>query len=264
MTTMLTLSKLMVQAESLVNDYDRRTANLTHEKKGIRRSEMFFLYAAVAGLKPTRILESGRARAQSTLVLGLCFPNARITSIERDENSPDIPFALERLGSLGNIECIFGDSRVLLPEMLQPGDIVLIDGPKEFRALKLAFKLLRTGRPRAVFIRDLTQGKHERAFLDRRVPRAFFSDQPEFVRRYSYLDGKSVVSAAEIEKGYGATLACIPGGPLNYHSLLLQIAVARVVVRTPEIIRKFVSKIRHLLLAIAQTCHRDLERKIPK
>ena len=55
--------------------------------------------------------------------------------------------AAERLRESGNVECRFGDSLLLLPELVEAGDVVLIDGPKDFRALKLAFRLLRGGKP---------------------------------------------------------------------------------------------------------------------
>ena len=104
----------------------------------------------------------------------------------------------------------------------------LIDGPKEFRALKLAFKLLATGKPSAVFIHDLWLGKAARAFLQSHVPHAFFSDEPEFVKRYFHLDGKSGTPPADLSQGYGATLACIPAGPINYGRLLVKLTIARI------------------------------------
>src|SRR5437016_14052409 len=103
--------------------YLQVTKGFSHEMKGIRRSEMFFLYAAVADLAPRRIIESGRARAQSTLVLSSLFPQASIISIELDANSPDVGVAAERLKGRDNVECRFGDARVLLPELLQTGDV---------------------------------------------------------------------------------------------------------------------------------------------
>jgi hypothetical protein len=72
------------------------------------------------------------------------------------------------------------------------------------------------------------------------------------------------VSDSEIERGYGATLACIPGGPLNYRWLMAQLAMARAVVRVPEILTKLFSKTKHLFLAIGRSRRRDLEGKAPR
>jgi predicted O-methyltransferase YrrM len=149
---LISLKRLLDEAENYVASYLERTAGLSHATRGIRRSEMFFLYAAIAHLEPKRILESGRARAQSTLVLSSLFPRATIVSIESEANSPDVAVAAARLESRTNIKCLFGDSRLLMPQLLHEDDIILIDGPKDFRALKLALRLLRTGKPRAVFV----------------------------------------------------------------------------------------------------------------
>ena len=79
------LARLLSQAEVFLPTYLEQTRGLSHETKGIRRSEMFFLYASVAGLNPGRIIESGRARAQSTLVLARIFPTALIVSLESEQ-----------------------------------------------------------------------------------------------------------------------------------------------------------------------------------
>src|SRR5712691_1076700 len=89
----ISLARLLSHAEEHLAHYLQKTAELSHEKKGIRRSEMFFLYATVADEKPTRIIESGRGRAQSTLVLSSLFPRASIVSIESDPSSPDVAIA---------------------------------------------------------------------------------------------------------------------------------------------------------------------------
>src|SRR3984893_14662061 len=114
---------------------------------GIWESEMFLFYAAVCPFAPKQILESGRARGKSTLTLARCFPNARIISVEFDRQSENAAAAEAKLKPYSNVELLYGDSREILPERLQTGDAVLIDGPKDFRALKLALQLLHTGKP---------------------------------------------------------------------------------------------------------------------
>ena len=77
--------------------------------------------------KPARIIESGRARGQSTHVLALMFPESEIASIEFDEKSPDCLVAAARLASFKNVQLLFGDSTKLIPSMLIENDVVLID-----------------------------------------------------------------------------------------------------------------------------------------
>ena len=241
----ITFEKLLASAENHLAEYLQRTANLSRELKGIRRSEMFFLYASIADSAPVRIIESGRARAQSTLVLSTLFPKGSIISVEFDAASPDVAVAAERLKGRANVECRFGDSRLLLPELLQAGDVILIDGPKDFRAVKLALRLLRTGKPAAVFVHDLWLGSPARRFVDRYLTTAFLSDHPEWVRRYARLDSGSRIppaSADGVRRAYGATLGCfVPMGE-NYSLGLFQCGIAQMMERMRETLRKVLGR----------------------
>jgi len=237
----ISLPGLLARAEIHLTNYLQRTAGVSHERKGIRGSELFFFYASVADVEPERIIESGRARAQSTLVLASLFPRTAIVSIESDAASPDVRIAAERLKHYGNVDCRFGDSRRLLPELLRRGDVILIDGPKDFRALKLALRLLRTGKPRAVFVHDLWLGLPARRFVDRHLPSAFLSDDPEWVRRYSQLDSSKRTpppSADQVRRAYGPTFACLPAAKENYTLRLFQCNIGQAIDRIRETSRK--------------------------
>ena len=233
--------KLLGTAELILPRYLQVTAGLSHESKGIRRSELFFFYALAAPFNPRRIIESGRARAQSTLVLARLFPTAAIVSLESNRNSPDVAIAAEKLRHWPNVECRFGDSLRLLPSLVQSGDIVLIDGPKDFRALKLAFRLLLKERPTAVFVHDLWLGSPARDFVDWRVARALLSDEPRWVKCYAGLDSKKTlppsVSPHE-RRAYGATLGYFEQGVEKYGRLLRQCRAAQGRDRLREIVRK--------------------------
>jgi predicted O-methyltransferase YrrM len=232
---------LLAAAEQLLPHYLEATAALTHATKGIRRSELFFLYALTAPRCPRRILESGRGRAQSTLVLARLFPETSIVSLEAEATSPDAAIAAERLRGYANVECRFGDSRHLLPSLVEKDDVVLIDGPKDFRALKLAFHLLKTGRPTAVFVHDLWLGSPARAFVDRFVPGPLLSDEPRWVERYASLDSKRNVPpprSPNDRRAYGATLACFEKETRNYDRLLFRCSAAQGGHRLREIRRK--------------------------
>lgn len=236
---------LLKAAELLLPRYLEATAGLSHETKGIRRSEMFFLYASVAALNPARIVESGRARAQSTLVLAKLFPQALIVSLESDASSPDVAIAAERLRECANVDCRFGDSLSLLPELVQAGDVVLIDGPKDFRALKLAFRLLRGGKPLAVFVHDLWLGSTARRFVDRYLPSTILSDDPKWVQEYASLDSTRPALVAlpnDPPRAYGATLGRFELAAENYRLRHFQCSAAQGVDRIRETARKILRR----------------------
>jgi predicted O-methyltransferase YrrM len=224
---------LMNRACESIEHFRPAVEGLPVEKRGVAHTEMFFVYAVAASLKPRQILESGRARGQSTLVLSRCFPESRIVSVEMDESSPDAKFALERLSPLKNVKLLFGDAREVLPATMQVGDVVIIDGPKEFRAIKLALNLLRTGKPSLIFIHDFYAGSAERRFLERHMPDAFFSDAPEFLRAFAGLDGKD----GSVPRRWNA-FACIVGGrQRNYFLLSILLWLSRSLCRLSEKLR---------------------------
>ena len=232
------IEALLANADRFLPDFRKVIDAMPREERGpgIFISEMFFFYCVVRPINPPRILESGRDLGGSTLLLANCFPDARIASVEFEAASPRAQTALQRLKPHPNVECLFGDSRELLPKLIQPGDPVLIDGPKEFRALKLALRLLRTHKPSAVFMHDFGAGTPWRQFLDRHWPGVFFSDHPEFLRRFGSLDD---IGAAPRP----TTFACLPAIlPASYYTLLTKIVLARAISRGPskahQIIRK--------------------------
>ena len=208
-----------------------------HERgPGIFVSEMFLFYCAVRPMNPSRILESGRDLGGATLMLTHCFPKARIVSVEFEESSPRAAIALQKLSPYPNVECLFGDSREVLPRVLQRGDPVLIDGPKEFRALKLALSLLRTRKPSVVFLHDFGAGTPWRNFLDRYWPGAFFSDHPEFLRRFGSLDNIG-------EAPRPTTFACLPGDlPASYYKLFSKIVWCRARSLAPDKARRILGR----------------------
>lgn len=248
----LQLSVLLETADAHLETYVARTKDVVHDLKGIRPSEGFFIYALFASDPPRRILESGRARGYSTQILARCFPEAAVISIEFDEDSPDVAIAAQRLGAEKNVECRFGDARAELPRLLAADDIILIDGPKDFRALKLALRLLRTGKPRAVFLHDLTDGIPVRRFLERHVASAFFSDAPQFLRRYSFLDnGGPRPSPGEppariAPTPHEAAMGCIPGEARNYSCLLSALTLLQWKERIRDTAAKFLGRRRKI------------------
>lgn len=188
-----------------------------YERKGIPYSEMFLFYlgARLAGAR--RLIESGRARGQSTLLMSLLFPELEIVSFEFDRASPDVPVAGARLAGRSNVELRFGDATATIPAMVRPGDVILIDGPKGMRGLRLALRCLASGHCPAVFVHDMVQESVERAFADCHLPEILYSDDSRFAELSHVLDegcAEAIPPArrfrADRAAGYGFSLACIP------------------------------------------------------
>src|SRR5438309_1808938 len=178
------LSKAAVaeRADDLLPSFQEVISSIEPEAGfgGIWESEMFLFFAAAAPYFPRQILESGRARGKSTLILAKCFPESRIISVELERDNPNAAAAEAKLKACDNVELLYGDSRRILADKLQPGDAVLIDGPKEFRGVELAMELLHTGKPCLVFVHDFPPESKWRRFVERSWPNAFFGDDPLF------------------------------------------------------------------------------------
>jgi hypothetical protein len=120
-----------------------------------------------------------------------------------------------------NVELLYGDSREILPQRLQMGDAVLIDGPKDFRALKLALDLLRTRKPCAVFVHDFPPNSPQRKFVERNWPNAFFGDDPPF-QRFQSLDNERD-PRPNPQRRYGI-FVCLPSPmPASYWQLRMKL-----------------------------------------
>ena len=202
-----TIEQTLSRAEQCFEAFRQRIGEVEPARRGVQVSEIFFIYATVGDYRPRQIVESGRARGQSTCLLARCFPQVPIISVEYHADHPDVPLAARRLVGLTNVACLFGDATRLLPELAIPGDVVVIDGPKGFRSLVLALEILRRGRAELVFIHDCPRGGRLRSVVERYAPWAFFSDDPRFAERYRQLD-----VPAKGEENYGI-FACIPARP---------------------------------------------------
>jgi predicted O-methyltransferase YrrM len=207
---LITKATVLERAEALLSEYRAAIATIPPEAGfgGIWESEMFLFYAAVKPLAPKQILESGRARGKSTLILARCFPESRIVSVEYEQDSENVAAAEAKLKHYSNVDLLYGDSRQILPERLQAGDAVLIDGPKEFRAVELALELLRTGKPCTVFVHDFPQNSLWRKFVERHWSNAFFGDDPAF-EPFRALDQERDPRPPHHRRGYGI-FACLP------------------------------------------------------
>jgi hypothetical protein len=164
------------------------------EPKGIFHSEMLMLCAVVNALGAEQIIESGRARGQSTEILARfasLIGIGRFDSIEFDTLSPDCAIAEERLRPLGQrVRLHYGDAFELLPSLIY-GErcVLLIDGPKGPSALKLAVIAMKNRSVNGVFIHDVHKdAANVRPLIERHFPDSIFSDEEEFVEKFSVLD----------------------------------------------------------------------------
>jgi predicted O-methyltransferase YrrM len=226
----LNIATVSAQAGKLLSEFCGAIAGMRRELGfgGIGPRGMFFFYATVQPLAPRQILESGRMRGGSTLMLARSFPQARIVSVEVDRDSTHAAIAEAKLKPYANVELLYGDSREILPGRLQTGDAVLIDGPKDFRALKFALRLLRTGKPCAVLIHDFHQGQPARKFVERHWCGAFFSDDPVFAVHLRELNLR--IGRDPNSKHAVAPFLCLPADlPAPYWILLFRMVWARAV-----------------------------------
>ena len=221
----LTKSAVANRADDLLSEYQQIISNIPPEAGfgGIWESEMFLFYAAVKPFAPKQILESGRARGKSTLILARCFPESRIISIEYDRESENAPAAAAKLKNESNVDLLYGDSREILPNRLENGDAVLIDGPKDFRAIKLAVDFLRTEKPCAVFVHDFPPHSPQRKFVERNFPAAFFGDDPLF-QRFQSLDTERD-PRPNPQRRYGIFVCLPPPLPAPYWQLRMKLLV---------------------------------------
>jgi predicted O-methyltransferase YrrM len=226
--TDLTVNAVRQRAQELLPEFQASIAGIPPEAGfgGVWESEMLLFYAAVKPFAPKQILESGRGRGKSTCILARCFPAAQIISVELDDDTPNAIAAAEKLKPFPNVKLLSGDSHRVLPEHLQPGDAVLIDGPKDLNAVLLALEVLQTGKPCLIFMHDFPKGTSARKFVARHWPRAFFSDDPALQDLRSIDDARDPLREKRA-RGYG-TFACLPSGlPKPLWRLRLYLFLAR-------------------------------------
>jgi hypothetical protein len=179
-----------------------------YEQRGILNSEMLTVCALCDRLGAEVIIESGRARGQSTWVLARYFQHSgrsgrpvNIASIELERDA-DAVFAEERLANFANVQLLYGDAFKMLPLMLKSLEgrriAILLDGPKGAPAIELLRRCFAQSTDVvAGFIHDTRRGTPQRAQLEESAHRVFFTDDEEFVAAYSHLDRTCVPGDGE-------------------------------------------------------------------
>ena len=163
---------------------------INYEKGGIYNSEMLLFVSLIKHFGVKLIIESGRARGQSTKVIGENFKDSdyKIFSIEYNKYSPDVRISKERLKNYTNVNLLFGDSFKILPTLIKDECCVLIDGPKRVAAIQLAIESLRNPLVKAVFIHDLYKDSPHRKVVEKFFNDYFFTDNKNYVNMFKHLD----------------------------------------------------------------------------
>jgi len=203
-------------------------ASEPYEPRGILHSEMALIIHTCRRMGLRRVIESGRARGQSTAMLAKYLPDAEIWSFEL-RDGPDEVFARQRLAGFSNVSLNFGDGSALVPFAAKgcgTPTAILLDGPKGAAAVEILVKSFTNPHVLVGFIHDMRRLDHggpspHRAVAVERLPDHRFSDDPRIVAASSWMDARIIAEggpagpAHEAEYGsYGPTLGVF----LNDHS----------------------------------------------
>ncbi len=163
-----------------------------YARRGIIHSEMALILGMCRNYNIKVIIESGRARAQSTYILAKYLPKTLIYSIEGNVG-PDVSFGIKRVADFGNVILRHGNSFDVLPGIVKhlkgKNVAVLIDGPKGIPALDLLDGVdVKLG-----FVHDMRKLCNGEPSLARkaateRFPLAWFTDDDDYVKATAWLD----------------------------------------------------------------------------
>lgn len=182
---------------------------IPYEERGILHSEMLAVISMIKELGIEVVIESGRARGQSTAMLGEAFEKEGlpIYSIEwlRDDAAE---FAEKNLAKYTNINLLYGDANVVLPELLEKFKdkkvAFLCDGPKG-RDAYLLFARVIEDYPNLVvgFFHDCRKSSPAMvnpsrdqiySFFDR----TFFTDDLEYIESFGEVDENCEAKLEEV------------------------------------------------------------------
>jgi len=208
--------------------------SIGYEERGIIHSEMLAVLSVVKDLNVDFIIESGRARGQSTAILAEALKNSNVSiiSIEwmKDENSE---FAEKRLQEYSNVKLLYGDSNQevlnIVNQVLDKKIAILFDGPKGKDAYKLFAKIITThNNVIAGFFHDCRRSYRQminpsRDEIYRLFDRVFFTDDEKYITQFKHLDENCIANKKQVDEhswrpymkgwerigSYGPTLAVV-------------------------------------------------------
>ena len=182
-----------------INELFRRVATEPYEHRGILHSELALIIFVARALGIERFVESGRARAQSTYILGKYLPDVEIHSVDA-RDGPDERYGRDRVLHMANIELYQGDGMELVPQIVDDDErqtAILLDGPKGHAALDLIETCFQRPHVRVGFIHDMRRLDHGepspyRAAAEARFEISKFSDDPALVAGTSWMDANAL------------------------------------------------------------------------
>ncbi len=207
-----------------MTDFLASLAAEPYEHRGIPHSEMALIIETCRRMGIQVIIESGRARGQSTYMLAKYLPDVEICSIELRDH-PDETFARERLAGFRNVRLQNGDGRILVPMNVEDAfrplhaaptyrpTAILCDGPKGAAAVDIITQCFSHPHVLVGFVHDMRALDHggpspHRAYAVERFPDVMFSDDPRVVDRTKWLDARVVEAngpvGPEHEKEFGS------------------------------------------------------------
>jgi len=157
-----------------------------YELRGILHSEMALVIHACQARGVRMVIESGRARGQSTYMLAKYLPDAEIHSVELRDH-PDEQIARERLAEFKNVTLWAGDGKEVVHGLTASrNDVrtaILLDGPKGAAAVDILVRCFEFPHVVIGFIHDMRRLDHgapspHRAVAVERLPYAKFTDDP--------------------------------------------------------------------------------------
>lgn len=175
----------------------------TFEERGILNSEMLSFCSICDVLGVDIILESGRYRGQSTLVLAKFFKDSgkKIISIDLVEDDNTI-HAQKKLEKFADVELIYGDGTKIIPQLVKKFKnkkvAVLLDGPKGKLAVDLMDFISTNENFYFGAIHDVKSGSESRVLFPDYFKYYFLTDQALFVKKYQSVDNSCLPKSNQI------------------------------------------------------------------
>ena len=188
-----------------------------YEYRGILHSEMAVILMACREHGIEYVIESGRARAQSTYILAKYLPGVAILSIDARPEHPDTVDGVKRVEGFANV-CLFsGDGAILAPALCQKvtaprPTAVLRDGPKGLPALEVMRRCFKHPHVKLDFVHDMRRLDHGQPSIFRlaaeHFPIARFTDEPSVREELGWMDEKILAAGGPVgpahEQEYGS------------------------------------------------------------
>lgn len=198
----MTASALLRVAEGVEGEYAAILDKCRpYQLHGVLPSELLFAFAVFRALGLERILEAGRMYGYSTEVMAH-FGAREFVSVELREGTDAAQIAEDALSGLP-VELVYGDAREVIPPLLGPDAMVVIDGPKGEDMAEMAVRCIEAGAG-AVLCHDAAPEKPSGQALRKAGLSLTGSSDPAWVQRFRYLDTPTWDLYAE-KRGRGHT-----------------------------------------------------------